>query len=329
VVCSFCGASVFFERRVVAAADYRRAYERFAPSEGEGDSEREVWAVGGRRYRLHGCIASGHSSDVMLAETATALPQRVVIKVLRAAEDEALFQAEQRTLESLAASDARGATHFRRLVPELIAVGMLSTGQLSTGQRSTGQPRSGRRTIVSRYASGFVHTLADVREVHGDDIDPRHAVWIWRRLLEVLGWIHQSGFRHGAVLPQHVLIHARDHGLRLAGFSLAGRHEEALPGRVDPNYPAIHSTDGDDVAASARLVSWLLGGDAKGGDAKGGAAAHVPAPLADLLVRESASRARDGSSGARDAVGLASEVGRVAHGLYGPPKFVRLSMPGW
>ena len=301
VVCSFCGTSVFVDRHLVSAADYRRSYERALRT------EHETISVAGRGYRLLGRIATGHSTDVLLAERVAALRGRVVVKVLRADTDADLLAAESRVLQALASSSALGASHFRRLVPEWVAGGDADAG--------AGGPRP---AIVTRWASGFVHTLEDVREQHGASLDLRHAIWIWRRLLEILAWVHRSGFRHGALLPQHVLVHARDHGVRLVGFSLAS--ELGVPARpvADPRYPSLQRGDAD-VAASARLVSWLLG-------AEDGLAVpdRVPESFATVLRREAT---HDGVPA--DPLALAKEVRDVADAIYGPPKFVPLTMAGW
>jgi serine/threonine protein kinase len=300
-VCAFCGTSVFVDRHLVSAADYRRSYERALRT------EHETLSIAGRAHRVLGRIATGHSCDVFLAERVAALGQRVVVKVLRAETDADLVARESVVLQALAASAARGASHFRRLVPEWVAGGDAEPG--------AGGPRP---AIVTRWASGFVHTLEDVREQHGASLDPRHAVWIWRRLLEILAFIHRSGFRHGALLPQHVLVHARDHGVRLVGFSLAT--ELGAPARpvADPRYPFQEPGEAD-VAASARLVSWLLG-------AEDGLAPpdRVPDPFAAVLRREAT---HDGVPA--DPLALANEVRDVADAIYGPPKFVPLAMAGW
>lgn len=300
VVCAYCGTSVFIDRHLVMAADYRHRYERSAHGEGV------TWRIVERDYRVLGRIATGHSRDVFLAERIAALPERVVVKVLRASEDEELARNERRVLDALASSAAGGAAHFRHLVPELVVSGDADVGA-----------EEPRLAVVTRWASGFVHTLDDVRAQHGTSLDARHGIWIWRRLLELLAWIHRSGWAHGALLPQHVLVHARDHGVRLVGFSLATKRGEPPPGRVDPEHGMLHSGPGGDVGASARLVGWLLGGDGRS------IPDRVPAPLAELLRREA------GADASTDALALAEEVGRAARAIYGPPKFVPLAMPGW
>jgi Lipopolysaccharide kinase (Kdo/WaaP) family len=97
---------------------------------------------------------------------------------------------------------------------------------VATGQRD--DARSGIRRHVNLIGalSGF-RSLAEVRAAFPAGVDPRDAAWMWRRLLVAIGAAHRAGVIHGAVLPEHVLIHpararARAGGLVLLGFR-AGR----------------------------------------------------------------------------------------------------------
>ena len=67
------------------------------------------------------------------------------------------------------------------------------------------------------------------------------AAWMWRRLLVAIGAAHRAGLIHGAVLPEHVMIHAREHGLVLVDWCLflPAPHGQvrALVKRYLPWYP--------------------------------------------------------------------------------------------
>jgi hypothetical protein len=152
--------------------------------------------------------------------------------------------------------------------------------------------------IVYRWRSGFQHTLADVKRAHPDGVDGRTAVWMWRRILELLAWLHASDVAHGAVLPEHVLVHPRDHGAVLVGWSRAAVGDAKL----HPN----------DVAMSARAVFQIADG------------ASLPRGVRDLLVRTGEAPGKTG--GARE---LASTVLAAATAAYGPPAFHPFNMPGW
>ncbi len=92
-----------------------------------------------------------------------------------------------------------------------------------------------RRANVIEQQVGFC-SLAEVMAAYPDGVDPRDAAWIWRRLLVALGNAHRAGVIHGAVLPEHVLIHPRDHGLVLVDwcYSVSGCYAASDPSGVVP-----------------------------------------------------------------------------------------------
>jgi hypothetical protein len=112
---------------------------------------------------------------------------------------------------------------------------------VATGQRD--EARSGIRRHVNLIGvlSGF-RSLAEVRAPFPAGVDSRDAASMWRRLLVAIGAAHRAGVIHGAVLPEHVLIHPSDHGLVLLG-SRAGRpgpgHRAALPALVPARMAAF------------------------------------------------------------------------------------------
>lgn len=193
--CPYCDGTLAADPRVVWAARYERALV--------GPSDPGLVHVGSRPYLVEGLLAEGESSDVYLA---TGRPtERVVLKIPRTPADAGRLAAEWSALEALHESTAPGAAHFTMRLPQLVERGA----------------HQGSVASVMRFQSGFVHTLDEVRLAHGAALDPRHSTWIWRRTLELLGFVHASGFAHGAILPEHLLIHARDHGVMLVGWSRA------------------------------------------------------------------------------------------------------------
>lgn len=277
-----------------------------------------LW-VGGQRYAILGRVARGESTDVFLARRDARLTERVLIKVLRAADDRELLEREQTALEALEKSRAKGSAHFTRLLPQRVHCGVARLGLHGDGGE--------RHVAVMRWRSGFVHTMRDVLDAHRGGVSAETSVWMWKRMLEQLGWVHASGWVHGAVLPQHLLVHARDHGVLLVGWSCSVRPGEALPGALASEralYPD-EAWDGGpvwphvDIAMSARVVLKALGGDGAR------APSSVPAPLAALLERQ----ARGEAGVADDAWELKDRLDAVAGEVFGPPRFVPFAMPGW
>jgi hypothetical protein len=154
---------------------------------------------------------------------------------------------------------------------------------------------------------------------------------MWKRILELLAWIHQSGWAHGAVLPEHLLVHARDHGVVLSGYAGAGAPGSrplALPtdlqGFVPEGWQGRPIEARVDIAMSARVILHLLSGDPSR------ASERTPAPLAALL--ESHARWAPGPAGEQpidDAWALKDRLDAVAREVFGPPRFVPFAMPGW
>lgn len=281
------------------------------------DPERTRLWVGGLRYAVLGRIARGEGCDVFLARRDGRLTERVLIKVLRAGGDRDLLEREQVVLESLESSRAAGAPHFSRLIPQRVAHGVARLGLHGDGGE--------RRVSVMRWRSGFVHTMGDVLDVHRSGVTPETSVWMWKRTLEQLGWVHRSGWVHGAVLPEHLIVHARDHGVVLVGWSRAVRPGEplvAVTAGAEAMYPrgvwegAPVSTR-TDLAMSARVVLRVLGGEPER------APGSVPAPLASLL--EETAR----GEGEGDAWALKDRLDAAAREAFGPPRFVPFEMPGW
>ncbi|MBI2394069.1 MAG: protein kinase family protein [Deltaproteobacteria bacterium] len=204
--CPYCDGTLAADPRVVWSSAYRRALADAV------ETGVPLLNVGNVAYVVEGRFARGESSDVFLARRAIAPTERVLVKVLRAEEDADLLEREWSVLSALHDSDAPGAAHFTGRLPQLVARGAVS---------DPGRGDHGTATVM-RFQSGFVHTLDDVRAAHGDAIDPRHAVWIWRRVLELLTWVHAHGVAHGAILPQHLVIHARDHGVLIGAHARAG-----------------------------------------------------------------------------------------------------------
>jgi len=137
-----------------------------------------------------------------------------------------------------------------------------------------------------------VHTFADVAAAHPHGIPAAASVWLWKRVLEQLGWVHRAGFAHGALSAPHLLVHARDHGVALLGWSHA--------------VPPTPSARAADLAASAHCVLTLL---------RDGA---TPEPLARLL-----------RTPADDAWQVRDQLDATARQVFGPPKYIPLPMPGW
>lgn len=277
--------------------------------------------VAGTRYVLLGRLGRGDSSDVFLARRDARLTALVVLKVVRVLSDADLVAREYEVLEALHRGDAQGAEHFSRLLPQPVVQGAVKDSEGGS-----------RAAAVYRWHSGFQHSLPHVRQVYSGGVDPRAAVWMWKRLLEVLGFVHRSGYIHGAVLPPHVLVHPRDHGVKLVGWCNAVRFdaESALPSTSashrdfypDAVWKGDVPTPATDLVMGARTIAWVLGGD----PASGATPTSVPPTLAGLLRRLCDADYRESTG---DAWRVKELVDAAARESFGPPRFIPFTMPGW
>lgn len=328
--CPKCGAPVLPKRRhgtiycayCCTALVWKQDGFQIAPSY-PADNLVESWRprfwLGGHRYRVLGRLALGESADAFLAMRDHRLTERVVAKCLRADEDRDLFAAEWAALNTLQNSSAPGAEHFTRLLPQPVAYGKARLGV---------RGKDGERTVlVYGFASGFVHTFADARRHYVDGIPATAAVWLWKRILELASFVHRSGHVHGALVPRHLLIHARDHGVRFCGFGSTVRTGHPLV--AFPTADAeLNSAAGaaarpvgpsHDITTSARSILWLLGGDVRHAPAK------TPAPIRSLLERA----AQPDADGLSDAWALREELDAAARKAFGAPRFIPFPLPGW
>lgn len=288
VKCGSCGSLITRTESLVKRDSFRQALQR---------ARREIAAgggieCGGASYRLMQELGSGEISKVHLAWRLGALPMLVTMKLSSAPAGAARFAREAEVLRELQAlgSDGAGA-FFSRLLPEAVAAGVVEDG-------------SKRHALVLRHPNGFWGSLAALSERFPSGLDPRHAVWIWRRILEVLNFIHGHGWCHGNVRPEHALVHPQDHAVRLIGWASARKGAGAKEKAAD-------------LSRSARVVQVLLSGEAKA------MPGTVPAGLAQLVQRaaEDADFCRE-----QGASGLDVLLRAEAKSAFGPPTFVPLTL---
>ncbi len=316
-VCSYCGATVRFDdTSAVQAARFHDAFRQWNSPLNHNVS---AWfSVGDRHWVLNRLIASGEVSDVYDGQRARWPTELVIIKLLRDPQNSSRFENEWASLQKLHKSGAVGGETFKRMLPQLVLHGVVSEGQTV-----------GSKVSIFRRERGFRHTVEKVLQVYPQGIPPQASIWVWRRILEILSFIHASGMVHGAVLPSHLLIQDNEHGIRLVGYGragLAGEKLNAVPALSEAYYPdgvpsANTLTPQLDLSMSARCIASLLGGDA----AAAALPKDVPDPLAEVVSR--VARADPGIESGQDAWSIREELGRIADEIFGPPKFIPITLP--
>jgi hypothetical protein len=291
VKCASCGALITRTESLVTRDSFRQALAR--ARDGAGELGERI-QCGGQRYHLLENLGHGEISEVYAARRIGALPFLATVKLSTAPEAAKRYAREAQVLRELQALDGGGAgAYYSQRLPEVVAQGAVE-----------GNAR--QQALVLRQPNGFWGNLASLSERFPQGLDPRHAVWIWRRMLEVLGFVHSQGWCHGEVRPEHALVHVEDHGVRLIGWASAQKGASARDQAAD-------------LLRSARVVLVLLKG---AGDA-GGVPNAVPARMAELVTHASQDADFCRAQGAPGLDGLLRTAARAA---FGPPAFVPLTV---
>ncbi len=316
VVCSYCGTTVQLDEASISAA---RFHESFRAWNSPASYPFSSWiSLQDHHWALHTLLAHGDLSDVYAGQRARWPTELVIVKVLRDGQDTALLNNEWEILKTLQASDAPGADTFSSLLPQPVMHGDISDGVYA-----------GARVNILRWASGFLHTFEEVHASYPEGIPARASIWVWRRILEVLSFLHASGIVHGAILPPHMLVQENEHGVRLVDYTVAGPVGQPLR-YLSPHFesfypPSVktnsHLTAGLDIVMSARCMVALLGGD----PGKGSLPSAIPSLLGDTIKR--LALADPFNTKIQDAWAVRQELGEIANRVYGPPRFMPIIMP--
>ncbi len=296
VECSYCSALNAAPVNSVSASAFRAAWQRAA---GKGGDGRDEISVAGCRYAQRATLAFGEHARIVLADRLGALPERLIIKEALDGAPAGRLQREMEVLEQLHDPALQGAAHYSQRLQQVVAF-------------AAGVPEEGSRgTLVLRVPPGFWGSLATVRMHQPCGIDPRHAVWMWRRILDMLAFAHAAGWAHGALYPAHLLVHPPDHGIVLIGWAGAAR-------------AAVGSAAmARDLQQAAWTMRALLAGAGAGADRDPPAIpATVPPRLATLLRRASEDQGWCASTG---ATGQDSLLVQAALDAFGAPAFVEFS----
>jgi hypothetical protein len=139
------------------------------------------------KYRVKRNPVIGDIADVYRGEFKDA-----IVKAARSHDDNDLLRAEVSALTVL--KDIK--TPVREGVPELIDQFQID----GLWKREA--------NVLTRY-SGF-WTAQEVHSVVA--VDARTAVWMFKRILSLLTWVHHFGLIHAAILPPHVLFYPDNDG---------------------------------------------------------------------------------------------------------------------
>ena len=202
-------------------------------------------------YQVENLLAAGDIADIFLATYDNA---QVVLKVARDRRDSSLLMHESAVLTKIHKSlDAHDRWYFPTVFETF----------------SFRQPGRGVRTVNVQPYMPRLFTLKQVREKYPNGVEPKHFAWMFKRVLTTLGATHRAGYVHGAITPEHVLIHTDNHGARLIDWTMAvsdqqplkliaGTYEKWYPQEVFQKQPVTSTLD---IYMAARCGIYLLGGD--------------------------------------------------------------------
>ena len=237
-----------------------------------------------RAYRMGETFAEGDITELYADGAA-------LIKVPRHPADNDLLETEAEALRRLW---SHGDPKFRPYAARLIESFVWEDAQ-----------RRRRRANVVALQRGMI----SLDRVSGPR-DARDVAWIWRRLLVAVGWAHRAGVTHGAILPEHVLIHPEERGVALVDWCYAGHRPKAIVKARMSDYPpeVLHDNlagPATDIFMVTRLMTRLIG-------------SRMPQPLRLFAAgcMYDAPRMRP-----QDAWALLGEFDELLHRLYGPRKF--------
>jgi serine/threonine protein kinase len=130
----------------------------------------------------------------------------VIIKVSSDPSFNPLMETEATILKKLNQS-VGGTTSFKYFIPTLVDSFRIQDSIV-------------RQVNVFESVDGF-RSLTDIHAIFPKGIDQRHFVWIFNRLLSTLSFVHPQKIVHGAILPDHILVHPVTHAIHLIDWCFA------------------------------------------------------------------------------------------------------------
>ncbi len=221
------------------------------------DEEDEVdFAIKTRKqeYHLRATVAEGDLAVLyrgdFIDEHDTLV--KVIAKVIQETEDNDLAQNEIKTLRILLNPETR----YNKFLPTFYDQFKTTDGQMG---------------LILGYLEDC-YDLYSVREKYKNGISEKHMVWIFKRLLTVLGFAHSKGVIHGNVEPAHIMIRPKDHNLYLIDWSYAAvnpfqtgdgfkvfNEDFSAPEVAERKKPIPAS----DLYSAGKCMIFILGGDVK------------------------------------------------------------------
>jgi serine/threonine protein kinase len=281
----------------------------------------QIIKMGKRTYVVQDLIASGDLADIYsctFSEKATDV--KCAFKVVQSAGDNDLIENESKVLRAMY-PEKQVEEKFYRYLPKLYDTFMLKTPGTAN-----------RRVNVLQHADGYV-TLADVIRAYPKGLDYRDVVWMFKRVLAAMWFVHsEKKVVHGALIPPHIMIHPTGHGAKIVDWSYAVSDWPSKAGRVkaiSKAYKIFYPqeildkkpvTPATDIYMIGKCAVALLGGDLVTNQMPDTVPKPVRAFVSGLLLGAQARRPDDAGK-------LHEEFDELLVKLVGKPKYRPLAMP--
>lgn len=241
-----------------------------------------------------------------------------LLKVAKNARDNDLLAAEAKALKALHADDHP----LTRYYPKLLDTFMYQDGR--------------RRANVITWQDDC-YNLEELRRKFPSGLPPVHVAWVWRRLLQALEFAHDHDLIHGAVLPPHVLVLPKQHGVILVDWcysvgmgvsdpqaktikAVVSKYRDWYPNEVTDKIPPTPATD---IVMAARTMIWLLGGDPITGELSNRIPRGIRAWFKGCLIEKQAMRPDHAGKLCEEFDALLKRLGEPWY----PRRFVELVIP--
>lgn len=215
-------------------------------------------------------LCSGDIADIHLGTIKDAVKTvPVLLKIARNEADNDLLKAEAETLKALTekfANEKKPERLYSFCIPKI----------LDSFELKTEDDKSKPQVNMLEFFPGFI-SVEDIRKI-SIGVDGRTLVWMWKRTLGLLSWIHHFGYIHGAILPPHLMFFPdgsirdeRTHSVRLVDWCYSITKESKLKAWI-PDYKDFYPPEvtnkniikpSTDLFMAAKTMIYLSGGDVK------------------------------------------------------------------
>ena len=216
-------------------------------------------------YKVKDKLTTGTYTNVYLCE------DNKLLKVIRDADNYGkLADQEAKIITKLRESE------LADFFPELLDAGEVRMSELGAcddcPKRFVCYTTTGIRSHCDVSSEGLLYTykempsLVGVMNAYPKGIDEKDMVWMFKRLLAALWIAHSENVVHSAVLPEHVFLNLKDHGICLIDWMHAVHKDKYVSGYVkiadDSFYPsfAINNPTALDIYMAATCMIKLVGG---------------------------------------------------------------------